>query len=144
MNAKDFFSAEQKSAIQKSIADAELHTSGEIRLHIENKAGSDAVAKAKKTFDSLRMHKTKDRNGVIFLLAVKDKAFAIYGDKGIHERVHQTFWDDVKTVMGEKFHNGEFTEGLCKGIEMAGQKLKEHFPREHSDKDELSNEVSFE
>ena len=143
MSAKDFFSAEQKSAIRASIAEAELHTSGEIRVHIENKAGNDVLAKANKTFDKLRMHKTKERNGVLFFLAVKDKKFAIYGDEGIHARVQQNFWDDVKNVMGEKFQKGEFTEGLCKGIEMAGQKLQEHFPRKKSDSNELSNEVTF-
>lgn len=144
MKAKDFFSEGQKSAIRMSIAEAELHTSGEIRVHIENKGGSDVVARAKRIFERLRMHKTEERNGVLFFIGVKDHCFAIYGDKGIHERVHPDFWKEVKDEMEQNFRKGMFTEGLCIGIEMAGQKLRQHFPRKHSDKNELSNEVTFE
>ena len=41
------------------------------------------------------------------------------------------------------FKKQEFTEGLCKGIEMAGEKLKSHFPLQSNDTNELNNEVSF-
>src|SRR5688572_310268 len=108
MNARDFFTADQKSTIRLSIAAAELHTSGEIRVHIENSAGKDALARAKKIFDGLGMHKTAERNGVLFYLAVKDHAFAIYADKGIYERVPHNFWDEVRDAMLDDFSKQKF------------------------------------
>ena len=53
------------------------------------------------------------------------------------------FWDNIKEVMLSHFKKQEFTEGLCKGIEMAGEKLKSHFPLQSNDTNELNNEVSF-
>ena len=41
------------------------------------------------------------------------------------------------------FKKQEFTEGLQKGIEMAGEKLKSHFPLQSNDTNELSNDISF-
>jgi len=143
MSAKDFFTDEQKNAIQQAIANAELNTSGEIRVHIEEKCNGDALDAAAKIFNKLKMHKTELRNGVLFYLAVEDHKFAIAGDKGINEKVGNAFWDTTRDVMLENFKQKKFTEGLCKGIEMAGDKLKEHFPFHLTDRNELTNDVSF-
>ncbi|MES2593014.1 MAG: TPM domain-containing protein [Bacteroidota bacterium] len=143
MNAKDFFTEEQKLAIQKSIADAELNTSGEIRVHVDNECKEDVLDKAANIFHGLKMDATELRNGVLFYLAVKDHKFAILGDKGINEKVPHDFWDHIKDTMLAYFKQKEFTEGLCTGIEMAGDKLKAHFPLQHDDADELSNDMTF-
>jgi uncharacterized membrane protein len=143
MSAKNFFTEEQKQAIQKAIASAELNTSGEIRLHVDSKCKGDSLDAAVETFDKLKMHKTALRNGVLFYLAVDDKKFAIVGDKGINDTVPKGFWDEVRDTMLAHFKNQEFAEGLCKGIEMAGVKLKTHFPLQKDDTNELSNDVSF-
>ena len=144
MNAKNFFTEEQKLAIQKSIANAEQNTSGEIRVHIDNDCKEDVLDKAANIFHELKMDATKLRNGVLFYLAVKDHKFAIIGDKGINELVPHDFWDREKNLLLTHFKQHEFTEGLCKGIEMAGEKLKAHFPLQHDDSNELSNDMSFE
>ncbi|MGB3947523.1 MAG: TPM domain-containing protein [Bacteroidia bacterium] len=143
MKAEKFFSEEQKLAIQKSIANAELNTSGEIRVHVDNDCKEDVLDKAANIFHQLGMDATELSNGVLFYLAVKDKKFAILGDKGINEKVPADFWDTIKNTMQEHFKKAEFTVGLCKGIEMAGEKLKIHFPLQHNDINELSNDVSF-
>lgn len=143
MNAKNFFTEDQKSAIQKSIADAELNTSGEIRVHVDNDCKEDVLDKAADIFHQLQMDATELHNGVLFYLAVKDHKFAILGDKGINEKVPADFWDNIKDTMQTHFKEKEFTEGLCKGIERAGEKLKAHFPLQHNDTNELSNDMSF-
>lgn len=143
MEAKKFFTEEQKIAIQKSIADAELNTSGEIRVHIDNVCKEEVLDKAAKVFFQLKMDNTELRNGVLFYVAVKDQKFAILGDKGINEKVPADFWDSIKNTMLSYFKEKEFTNGLCKGIEMAGDKLKIFFPFQADDINELSNDVSF-
>ncbi len=143
MNAKKFFTEEQKNAIQKAIADAELNTSGEIRVHVDDKCKENVLDKAANVFITLKMDATELRNGVLFYLAVKDQKFAIIGDKGINEKVPADFWDNIKDTVQALFKEQKFTEGLSKGIEMAGEKLKSHFPLQKNDTNELSNDMSF-
>ena len=141
--AKDFFSKEQKSEIKKAILNAELDTSGEIRVHIENECNGDALDRASCLFGKLKMDTTELHNGVLFYLALISKKFAIIGDSGINKEVPENFWEDIKTIMAEKFVVGDFTEGLATGITMAGVRLKKHFPRHIDDINELSDEISF-
>jgi len=143
MNAKHFFTQDQKLAITKAITQSELQTSGEIRLHIDSNCEVNVLDSATVIFRKLKMHKTELRNGVLFYLAVTDKKFAILGDKGINEKVPENFWDNIKELMLDYFKKQQFTEGLCKGIEMAGEKLKTHFPLQSNDTNEITNEISI-
>ncbi len=59
------------------------------------------------------MHKTAERNGVLFYLAVSYRKFAIIGYAGINAKVP------------------------------AGEQLKTHFPYSKDDVNELSDEISF-
>ncbi len=143
MTTQKFFTENQQQEIIKSIENAELNTSGEIRLHLEDTCKSEPVKRAIEVFEKLNMHETKLRNGVLFYLAIKDKKIAVIGDKGINDIVTNNFWDDVKNEIINHFKNNQFTEGLCKGIEMAGEKLKAHFPFDSDDTNELTNDISF-
>ncbi|MBC8319101.1 MAG: TPM domain-containing protein [Bacteroidetes bacterium] len=141
--AKSFFSKEEKSEIKKAILNAELDTSGEIRVHIENECKGDVLDRASYLFDKLGMRKTGLHNGVLFYLAIESQKFAIIGDSGINKEVPENFWGDIKTLMSEKFNAGYFTEGLAMGITMAGVRLKKHFPHHIDDINELPDEISF-
>lgn len=143
MSAINFFSKEEKHSLKAAIADAEQNTSGEIRLHIDNRCKADALDCAAAWFEKLEMHKTEKRNGVMFYLAVKDHKFAILGDAGINAVTPDNFWDNIKEVLLPFFQEGKFAEGLVKGISMAGEQLKEHFPYQSDDINELSDEISF-
>jgi len=76
--SKDFFSQIQKQAIQDAIANAELNTSGEIRLHVDDKCSGEPVSKAIETFEKLKMHETELRNGVLIYVAITDKKLAMH------------------------------------------------------------------
>ncbi len=143
MNPAKFFTEEEKERIVQAIKDAEKETSGEIRLHIESKCKGDPLQRAMKVFAKLKMHKTALRNGVIIYLAIDDRKFAIYGDKGINEKVPENFWEDVKEVMGQHFKENKHVEGLVKGIAMIGEKLKEFFPYQADDINELPDDISI-
>ncbi len=142
--ARDFFTAEQQEDIKQAILNAELDTSGEIRVHIEKKCPGDVMERAALLFEKLNMHKTELRNGVMFYVAVENRKFAVIGDKGINSIVPDNFWDDVKQVLLNYFREEKFTEGLTEGILMVGQKLKKDFPHQSNDINELSDEISFE
>ena len=143
MNAANFFNKEQKEQIRAAVKEAELNTSGEIRVHIDNRCREDVMDRAAWWFAKLEMHKTKLRNGVLFYLAVKDKKFAILGDAGINAATPEDFWDEIKNTVLGKFGQEDFAGGLSEGIRMAGEALKAQFPYQDDDVNELSDEISF-
>ena len=143
MRPSKFFSEEEKESIKHAIAEAELNTSGEIRVHIEGVCADDVLDRAAYIFEKLGIHKTEKRNGVLFYLAADDRKFAILGDAGINKVTPDNFWDDIKDVMLNYFKDNKFTEGLTTGIKMAGEQLKAHFPHLKDDVNELSDDISF-
>jgi uncharacterized membrane protein len=143
MNARKFFTEQDQLAIKNAIVQAEKGTSGEIRVHIEDTFAGDVLDQASYIFKKLKMHKTEQRNGVLFYLAVRNRRFAIIGDAGINSKVPEGFWDLIKETMTEHFRNNRFTDGLVEGIKLAGEKLIEHFPYLQNDTNELSDDISF-
>lgn len=141
--AKSFFSPQEQEKIVKSIQEAEKNTSGEVRVHLENKCKGDVLDRAAEVFAMLKMHKTELRNGVLFYLAIEDKKFAILGDAGINKVVPANFWDEIKNDCLQSFKAGNYADGLCDGIKKAGLQLKSHFPYQIDDINELSDEISF-
>lgn len=143
IKASTFFTREEQGKIRSAIMEAEKETSGEIRLHIETKVSGNILDRAAWIFRKIGMHATADRNGVLFYLAVKNREFAIIGDKGINEKVPADFWDQTITIVQEHFRKGNFTEGLSEGILQAGKQLKRHFPHKKDDVNELPDEISY-
>ncbi len=141
--AKDFFTKEQKEDIRQAVLNAELDTSGEIRVHIETSCQGDVLDRAAFIFDKMGMHKTEKRNGVLFYVAVKNRRFAVVGDKGINAVVPEDFWDGLKNLLLNHFREERFTEGLIEGVDLVGTNLKKHFPYQTGDVNELSDEISF-
>ncbi|KJD32657.1 hypothetical protein PW52_15580 [Tamlana sedimentorum] len=137
-----FLSAEEELEIVDAIRTAELNTSGEIRVHIEKTANGDATDRALTVFHDLKMDNTKLQNAVLIYVAVNDKNFVIYGDKGINDVVETNFWDSTKNVIQSHFKNGNFKQGLVDGILKSGEQLKKHFPYSDDDINELTNEIS--
>lgn len=137
-----FFSEEEKKNISSAISKAESLTDAEIKIHLELKCKIDPLKRAKELFSKLKMHKTKERNGILFYIATEDKKFAVFGDKGIAEKVSESFWEEEKNLVIEHFKNSKYEEGLIKAIEIMGFKLAELFPFSGY-KNELSNEISF-
>jgi uncharacterized membrane protein len=143
--AEKLFSNADRVIITEAIRNAEKETSGEIQVHIENQCKGDVLDRAAEVFEKLKMHKTAQRNAVLFYLAVEDHKFAILGDAGINSVVAENFWENIKEEMLGHFKTKAFTEGLRKGIEMSGQQLQQHFPYDKErDINELPDDISFE
>lgn len=141
--AKDLFSAEDMDDIHGAISYAELDTSGEIRVHIEDSCAGDPRERAHEIFHKLGMENTALRNAVLFYVAVENRKFAVVSDIGINAKVGAGFWDSVKQVMLNHFRKARFTDGIYEAITLTGEQLKKHFPREKRTKNELPDEVTF-
>ena len=141
---KEFFNDTEKARVVQAIKDAEYQTSGEIRVHIEGDCKASTVLdRAVEVFGHLGMHKTEKQNGVLVYIAVTDRKFAIVGDKGIDAVVPTDFWESTKDLMRTYLAQNQVVEGLEKGIEEVGKQLKQYFPYQSDDINELPDEISF-
>lgn len=130
--------------VVEAIRKAERATSGEIRVSVSHFFWGNVEKTAGRAFQRLGMENTADRNGVLIFIVPSRKRFAILGDKGIHEKVGQAFWNDVSACLSSHFRQGAFTEGLVEGIRMVGDRLATHFPPAgEADHNELSDNVNF-
>jgi uncharacterized membrane protein len=98
-----FLTKVEEDGIVEAIKEAEMNTSGEIRVHLEEHSQVDSFDRAKKVFSSLEMHKTDLRNGVLFYVGVQDHSFVILGDQGIDKVVADDFWESTKDLVIASF-----------------------------------------
>jgi uncharacterized membrane protein len=138
---ESFLTDKQEQSVIKAIQQAEKNTSGEIRVHIDN-TKKPTLEHAKEVFLYLKMDKTRERNGVLFYINVSSKYFVILGDVGINKLVSDDFWEEEKQLVIQYFSQGKNKEGLVAGILKVGEKLKEFFPYQKDDSNELSDEIS--
>lgn len=141
---RQFFDAEEQQRMVQAVQEAERNTSGEVRVFVESRCKYvDAVERAKEIFFSLKMEQTKDRNAVLFYIAIDDHQLALFADEGIYQRLGAEYWNkEVKVIVGE-FTKNDIIGGICKCITDIGNALKEQFPYETSDRNELPDEIIF-
>jgi uncharacterized membrane protein len=140
-----FLTETAKERIVKAIKDAELNTSGEVKVHIEETCPTDdPTERAKQVFRFLHLESTAQRNGVLFYLAYGSHKFAIWGDEGIDKVVPINFWEGIRDSMRQYFLQEDFAGGLQMGIREAGNQLKKFFPYRQDDINEISDDISTE
>lgn len=139
---EDFLTEKDEEEVVAAIRTAEKSTSGEIRVHIEKSSKGDIWNRAMEVFHLLKMDNTKEANGVLIYVAIEDRNFVIYGDKGINDVVPKDFWESTKDAIVAEFKKGRFKQGLIDGILKAGEQLQQHFPWSEGDVNELSNKIS--
>lgn len=142
---KPFFTEEENEKIIHSIQEAEMQTSGEIRIFVENRCKYvDALDRATEIFSNLQMEKTELRNAVLFYIAIKDKQLAIFADKGIHEATGHGYWKDAVKEILSVFSKDNVVAGITTSIYKIGEALKTHFPYDKDvDKNELPDTIVF-
>jgi uncharacterized membrane protein len=143
LHARQILEGTAKKRVENAIRKAELTTSAEIRLFAEDRCKEDVLDHAAFVFGELKMHETKDRNGILIYIAFMDKKLAVIGDVGIHVHVAPTFWNELVTQCLESFKRGNYTDGLESLIDKIGSTLKTFFPRDHNDVNELSDTIDF-
>jgi len=140
---RTFLNPGDESLVLEAIHQAESHTSGEIRIRIERKAGRNPMRSARKAFKALGMRNTDLHNGVLFFVTIKDRKFTIIGDDGINSHVPPGFWNQIRDVVTDEFRKGAFGRGLAEGIRLAGEQLAIYFPCQAKDVNELPNAISY-
>ncbi len=142
MRTRDFLSRLEHERIVSAIREAESKTSGEIRVYIQRgNFETDSVKVAQKKFQRLGMFKTREHNAVLIFVAPRAHKFAVVGDKAIHEKCGEQFWQHVVDGMRVHFQNEKFSHALIEAINEVGKVLATHFPRTSANANELPDEI---
>jgi uncharacterized membrane protein len=137
-----FLSDDDLEAVARAVAEAEGHTSAEVRVHLDHSCDGDALQQAIKVFKRLGMHKTAARSGVLVYVSVTDRKLAVIGDRGIHERLGEAYWRGLVAAVRERMRQ-QSRDGLIHAIAEVGRELGRHFPRRPGDNKEISDQVSL-
>jgi uncharacterized membrane protein len=143
---KKILSKKKLHDLSSVIAEAEKHTSGEIRVVLRhrrylNERKLSMHNLALHEFYRLGMEKTRDRTGVLIFLLLAERKFHIIADEGIHSKVDEGTWDRIADTMTQHFKLGKFFDGIVEAIKAAAVELSKYFPRKPDDTDELSNDI---
>jgi uncharacterized membrane protein len=142
MRTRDFLSKVEHDRIVQAIRNAEAKTSGEIRVFIQRgKLNADPLGAAQKKFHQMRMHTTRERNGVLIFVAPRAHKFAVVGDKAIHEKCGDEFWQRIVDGMRVHFQNEKFSHALVEAINEIGKLLAAHFPKTPGNANELPDQI---
>jgi len=142
MRTREFLSKLEHDRIIQAIGEAESKTSGEIRVLIQRgKLKSDPLVAAQRKFHRLGMHKTRERNAVLILVAPRVHKFAVVGDQAIHEKCGDQFWQCIVEKMKTHFQNEKFSDALIEAVKEIGSVLARHFPHTVRDTNELPDDV---
>lgn len=141
----EYFNPEERQRIVQAIKNAEIRTSGEVRVYIESRCRFvDPVDRAKEIFFGLKMEKTDDRNAVLLYIAMKDRQLAVYGDEGIHQRLGIEYWKTQVHKIASEFNREHYADGLVACVTAIGEALHEQFPYQMGeDKNELPDDIVF-
>jgi uncharacterized membrane protein len=142
MRTREFLSKLEHDRIIQAIRKAESKTSGEIRVLIQRgNLTSDPCVAARKKFQRLGMHKTREHNAVLIFVAPRVHKFAVIGDQAIHEKCGDQFWQRVVEKMRTHFRNEKFSDALIEAVDEIGGVLASDFPKTRADTNELPDDV---
>jgi len=144
MTRRQLLRAIDSEQVKAAIRQAEHQTSGEVVVSVAPYFWGNVEKAARRAFVRLGVAHTRMHNGVLFFIVPSRRSFVVLGDRGIHEKVGQEFWERVRSKVAEHFRSGHFTEGLVEGIGEVGSQLMRHFPYDaSSDANELSDDIDF-
>jgi uncharacterized membrane protein len=134
-------SRDELDRLSVKIAAAEQLTSAELCVVITKSSWFGIRNKARKLFLEYRLDQTAQRNAVMILVDTRSRELLIYGDDGVHQRVDEAFWDDVRDAMLEQLRAGRLADALATGIARVGETLALLFPAGAADRNEIAHDV---
>ena len=138
-----FFFEEQFSIqVEKAIEEAELLTSAEFKLHIEESCNEDLLDRAAFVFSELELHKTQLRSAVLLYVSVNDRKISILADAGAKAHLSEEILSQCLSSLINDFKSGNYAEGIRSCFLTIASALKSSFPYQENDINEISNKVS--
>ncbi len=118
---------EERKAIARAIAEAEDGTTGRIAVREIPDRSVEAFERAKSEFGRIGLQRHDAANAALILVAPRARQFALIGDRALHERVGDAFWNAVIEESRPYFTRGDVSGGVRNAVRRLGEALHEHF-----------------
>ncbi len=105
----------------------------EMREEVERCAGE--------AFHRFKVRKTAGSSGILIFVSLYEHMVQVIGDEGISQKLSQSDWEAVRDLIIDGIRSRKPAHGLTRAIKKCGEMLKEHFPIQPGDTDELHNEL---
>lgn len=99
------------------------------------------VQRAHLEFYEAEISHTMGGTGVLLLISLVERRAVVLADKKISERLPQHIWDQTISQLLGHIRRGQMALGLKTTIGQIGEILREQFPREASDVNEICNDL---
>ncbi len=90
-------------------------------------------------FFNENLYRTKAENGILLFISVFERRVWILGDRGINEKISPERWQEIVDLVTDGIKNNRQCEAICDAINRVAEMLREFFPIEEDDKNELHN-----
>ena len=117
----------QRDEVARAIRQAEEGTTGRIAVRVIPDADVNAFERAQREFGEIGLHKHEHENAALILVAPKAQRFAVIGDRALHERVGDEFWNGIVEGSRPYFARGEIVPGILYAVGRVGDALQAHF-----------------
>ncbi len=85
--------------------------------------------------------RTVGRTGVLLYLSLREHRAEIVADEAIHSKVAPELWGEAMADLIEEVKAGRPGSGMAKAVERIGAVLADHFPKSHTDTNELPDRL---
>ena len=137
-----FFEDDFSRLVEKAIEEAELLTSAEFKLHIEEVCNENVLDRAAFVFSELELHKTEKRNAVLLYVSVNDRKVSILADAGAKAHLSEQVLSETLSTLINDFKMNQYAQGIGNCFRNIASALKSNFPYQENDINEISNTVS--
>jgi len=85
--------------------------------------------------------RTRGATGILLYLSLAEHRAELIADESIHSKVAPELWGEAMSDLIEEVRAGRPGAGMAKAVERIGVVLAEHFPKSHSDVNELPDRL---
>lgn len=119
---------DERERVRQAIVRAENGTTGRIAVRVIPDKHVDAFERAKHEFARTGLHRHDGGNAALVLIAPGARRFAVIGDRALHARVGDAFWDEVVAETQPYLARGGIADGAVHAVGRIGEALHAHFP----------------
>jgi len=148
---QNFLNQQEVAAVNNAVAEAEKKTSGEIKIlvvkssadFLGKSADQRADARADYEFFDLGLDHTRDNTGILIMISLAERRVVVRASSTIDQFYDQSTWQTVVDVALKGIRNDDSASGICNAVQMCGEILSNHFPRQPDDVNEIPDEIVF-
>lgn len=89
------------------------------------------------------LYRTKDSSGILIFVSVLEHVVFVFADEGIHKKTAENTWNEICSKLVIALKNKEAGKGFVEAVQTCGEILKELFPAQDDNPNELSNSLAI-